>query len=172
MTIISEAPKKTGGYVFLGWSTSSSATSATYASGGSFTTNAATTLYAVYEEATVSSVTLSITSTKWIERTYTFTIYATVTMTDANATPPTVTWTAEDSLISFSSSTSSSGTAITVTAVSKGHSSITASAGGVSSSSLTVRIADMMSIDESVDHFALSASESDWRLFRYRMLGK
>lgn len=37
------------GYNFLGWATSSTATSATYASGGSYTANAAATLYAVWE---------------------------------------------------------------------------------------------------------------------------
>lgn len=37
-------------YVFKGWATSATATSATYAAGGSYTTNAAATLYAVWEE--------------------------------------------------------------------------------------------------------------------------
>ena len=37
-------------YDFLGWSTSNSATTATYASGATFTTNADTTLYAVWEK--------------------------------------------------------------------------------------------------------------------------
>lgn len=36
-------------YTFLGWSTSSSATTATYSAGGSFTQNSNTTLYAVWE---------------------------------------------------------------------------------------------------------------------------
>ena len=36
------------GYSFLGWSTSSSATSASYSAGGNFTSNANTTLYAVW----------------------------------------------------------------------------------------------------------------------------
>lgn len=46
------------GYDFLGWSTDSSATTATYQAGGSFTANAATTLYAVWR---VISYTLSAT---------------------------------------------------------------------------------------------------------------
>lgn len=37
------------GYNFLGWSTSSSATSASYAAGGSYTANASVTLYAVWK---------------------------------------------------------------------------------------------------------------------------
>ena len=41
-------PTRTG-YTFLGWSTSSTATSATYQPGDSFTTNADTTLYAVWK---------------------------------------------------------------------------------------------------------------------------
>lgn len=41
-------PTRTG-YSFLGWSTSSSATSATYAAGGNYTANSAATLYAVWK---------------------------------------------------------------------------------------------------------------------------
>lgn len=40
-------PTRTG-YTFLGWSTSSAATSATWSAGGSYTTNASDTLYAVW----------------------------------------------------------------------------------------------------------------------------
>ncbi len=49
LTLSSTKPTRTG-YTFLGWSTSSSATSATYSAGGSFTSNANTTLYAVWKE--------------------------------------------------------------------------------------------------------------------------
>ena len=48
LTLSSTKPKRTG-YTFLGWSTSSSATSAKYNAGGTFTSNASTTLYAVWE---------------------------------------------------------------------------------------------------------------------------
>ena len=48
LTLSSTKPTRTG-YSFLGWSTSSTATSATYAAGASYTTNAATTLYAVWK---------------------------------------------------------------------------------------------------------------------------
>ena len=41
-------PTRTG-YSFLGWSTSSTATSATYAAGANYTANAAATLYAVWK---------------------------------------------------------------------------------------------------------------------------
>ena len=47
LTLSSTKPTRSG-YTFLGWSTSSSATSATYSSGGTFTSNANTTLYAVW----------------------------------------------------------------------------------------------------------------------------
>ncbi len=47
LTLSSTKPTRTG-YTFLGWSTSSSATSATYASSGSYTSNSAVTLYAVW----------------------------------------------------------------------------------------------------------------------------
>ena len=48
LTLSSTKPTRTG-YTFLGWSTSSSATSASYSAGGTFTTNADTTLYAVWK---------------------------------------------------------------------------------------------------------------------------
>lgn len=57
MTLSSTVPTRSG-YTFLGWSTSSTATSATYSAGGSFTANANTTLYAVWE-ATLPSYTVS-----------------------------------------------------------------------------------------------------------------
>lgn len=44
-------PTRTG-YTFLGWSTSSSATSATYSAGGNYTANSAATLYAVWKAIT------------------------------------------------------------------------------------------------------------------------
>lgn len=48
LTLSSTKPVRTG-YTFLGWSWSSSATSATWSAGGSYTTNASDTLYAVWE---------------------------------------------------------------------------------------------------------------------------
>lgn len=48
LTLSSTKPTRTG-YSFLGWSTSSTATSATYSAGGSYTSNAAATLYAVWK---------------------------------------------------------------------------------------------------------------------------
>ena len=47
LTLSAIIPKREG-YDFLGWSTSSTATSATYSAGGSFTSNASTKLYAVW----------------------------------------------------------------------------------------------------------------------------
>lgn len=48
LTLSSTKPTRTG-YSFQGWSTSSSATSATYSAGGSYTANSAATLYAVWK---------------------------------------------------------------------------------------------------------------------------
>ena len=48
LTLSSTKPKKDG-YTFLGWSTSATATSATYQPGGSYTANANATLYAVWK---------------------------------------------------------------------------------------------------------------------------
>lgn len=48
LTLSSSKPTRTG-YSFLGWSTSSSATSATYAPSGTYSANASATLYAVWK---------------------------------------------------------------------------------------------------------------------------
>lgn len=48
LTLSSTKPTRTG-YSFLGWSTSSTATSATYSAGGKYTANTAATLYAVWK---------------------------------------------------------------------------------------------------------------------------
>lgn len=48
LTLSTTIPTRTG-YTFKGWSTSSSATSATYSAGASYTSNAAVTLYAVWQ---------------------------------------------------------------------------------------------------------------------------
>lgn len=48
LTLSSTKPTRTG-YSFLGWSPSSTATSATYAAGGSYTANSAVTLYAIWK---------------------------------------------------------------------------------------------------------------------------
>lgn len=48
LTLSTTKPTRAG-YSFLGWSTSSTATSATYAAGGSYTANAGVTLYAVWK---------------------------------------------------------------------------------------------------------------------------
>ena len=53
LTLSSVVPTRSG-YEFFGWSTSSTATSATYSAGGSFTRNANTTLYAVWKQTTNS----------------------------------------------------------------------------------------------------------------------
>ncbi len=57
LTLSSTVPTRTN-YTFLGWSTSNSATTPTYAAGGSYTANASATLYAVWELA-IRTLTLS-----------------------------------------------------------------------------------------------------------------
>jgi len=54
LTLSSTSPTKSG-YIFAGWSTSSSATSATYKAGGNYTANASVTLYAVWKTVTTTS---------------------------------------------------------------------------------------------------------------------
>ncbi len=49
LTLTTDKPTRTG-YTFLGWSTSSTATSATYSSGQSYTSNSGKTLYAVWSK--------------------------------------------------------------------------------------------------------------------------
>ncbi len=51
LTLSSTKPTRSG-YIFLGWSTSSTATSATYAAGGPYTANSGATLYAVWAKNT------------------------------------------------------------------------------------------------------------------------
>ena len=51
LTLSTQKPTRDG-YTFLGWATSSSATSAQYQPGGSYTSNASVTLYAVWEKQT------------------------------------------------------------------------------------------------------------------------
>ena len=50
MSVTSSTVPTRSGYKFLGWSTSSTATTATYTAGGSYTANAAATLYAVWQK--------------------------------------------------------------------------------------------------------------------------
>lgn len=90
LTLSSTKPIRTG-YSFLGWSTSASATSATYSAGGSYTANAAATLYAVWKANTYTvkydanggsgapanqtktyGVTLTLSSTKPVRTNYNF----------------------------------------------------------------------------------------------------
>ncbi len=62
LTLSSAIPTRSG-YTFLGWSTSSTATSATYQPGASFTTNANTTLYAVWQANVVAEPKVHVSST-------------------------------------------------------------------------------------------------------------
>ena len=100
LTLSTTKPTRTG-YSFLGWSTSSSATSATYAAGANYTANSAATLYAVWKANTYTvsynanggsgapanqtktyGVTLTLSSTKPTRTNYNFKGWG----TSANAT--------------------------------------------------------------------------------------
>lgn len=62
LTLSSTKPTRTG-YTFLGWAASKTATSAQYQPGGSYTANAAVTLYAVWKEnAPTYATTLTVSS--------------------------------------------------------------------------------------------------------------
>ena len=63
LTLSGTKPTRTN-YSFKGWATSASATSATYAAGGSYTSNAAVTLYAVWELAYTSPIIHSLTAAR------------------------------------------------------------------------------------------------------------
>lgn len=90
LTLSSTKPTRTG-HSFLGWSTSSTATTATYSAGGSYTANSAATLYAVWKANTYTvkynanggtgapgnqtktyGITLTLSSTKPTRTNYTF----------------------------------------------------------------------------------------------------
>ena len=58
LTLSSTKPTRAN-YTFLGWATSSTATTAQYQPGGSYTANAATTLYAVWKSAQATTYTIS-----------------------------------------------------------------------------------------------------------------
>ncbi len=60
LTLSYDEPTRSG-YTFLGWSTSSTATNATYSAGGSFNTDADTTLYAVWQKNHSHSYTETVT---------------------------------------------------------------------------------------------------------------
>ena len=64
LTLSSTKPTRSG-YTFLGWATSSSATSASYQPGGSYTANASVTLYAVWSCNHASTKTVWDTGCKW-----------------------------------------------------------------------------------------------------------
>jgi uncharacterized repeat protein (TIGR02543 family) len=67
LTLSSTKPTRSG-YTFLGWSTSSSATSASYSAGGSYSTNASCTMYAVWSCSHSSTSQHYVTGCDW-ERT-------------------------------------------------------------------------------------------------------
>ena len=117
LTLSSTKPTRTG-YTFLGWSTSSSATSATYSAGGSYTNNASVTLYAVWTPITYTvsynanggsgapssqtktyGVTLTLSSVKPTRTGYTFLGWST------SSTATSATYTAGSSYTSNSSVT-------------------------------------------------------------------
>ena len=63
LTLSSTKPTRAN-YTFKGWATSASATAAAYAAGGSYTANAAVTLYAVWELAYIKPIIHSLTAAR------------------------------------------------------------------------------------------------------------
>lgn len=68
LTLSSTVPTRTG-YSFLGWSTSSTATSATYSAGGTYSANAGAILYAVWRLNTYSLSAFQTNSSVFVNRT-------------------------------------------------------------------------------------------------------
>lgn len=58
LTLRTTTPTRSG-YTFKGWSTSSTATTASYSAGGSYTTNASATMYAVWQKNPAATYTVS-----------------------------------------------------------------------------------------------------------------
>lgn len=86
LTLSSTKPTRSG-YTFKGWSTSSTATSATYQPGGSYTSNAAVTLYAVWQKnATTYSVTYNANGGSGAPGTQTKTENVTLTLSSTKPT--------------------------------------------------------------------------------------
>ena len=127
LTLSSKAPTRSG-YIFKGWSTSNSATSATYSSGGTFTGNSNTTLYAVWQRViAVTSVTLN-KGDQWIANNGS-TVDFNATVSPSDATNKTVSWSSSNSNIATVNNNNG-----TVTAKGAGRVTITATAGGKSAS--------------------------------------
>ena len=125
LTLSSKAPTKNG-YIFDGWATSSTATTAQYQPGGTYTANANATLYAVWKTIEVTGITLNKTTDQWIPNNGS-TLTITATVSPSNATNKTVTWTSSNTSVA----TVSGGI---VTAKGAGVTTITATAGGKSAS--------------------------------------
>ena len=131
LTLSSQKPTRTN-YTFLGWSTSSTATTATYQAGGTYTANSDATLYAVWKLSTipVTSVTLNVTGDQWIpykKNGSNGTLNLTATVSPSNATNKTVTWSSSNTSVA----TVNNGA---VKATGAGKVTITATAGGKSAS--------------------------------------
>ena len=96
LTLSTTVPTRTG-YTFQGWAISASGAVA-YAPGASFNVNADTTLYAVWEKATVSvtDVTLNKVSATLTEGD---TLTLTATVAPSNATNKNVTWSSSDATV-------------------------------------------------------------------------
>lgn len=119
LILSSQAPTRSG-YNFKGWSTSSTATSATYLAGGTYTANDSVILYAVWETATVpvTGVTLNKEGTHWIAKTG-GSLSVTATVSPSSATNKNVTWSSSNTSVA----TVSNGT---ISAVGAGSTTITA----------------------------------------------
>ncbi len=86
LTLSSTKPTRSG-YTFKGWATSSSATSATYSAGGSYTANASATLYAVWSQNAATTYTVSYNANGGSGAPSSQTKYKDVTLTLSSTTP-------------------------------------------------------------------------------------
>ncbi len=130
LTLSSKTPTRTG-FIFKGWGTTKTATSASYQPGGKYKSNSNVTLYAIWQQViNVTSVTLNKTADQWIplkNNNNAGTLSLNATVAPSNATNKTVTWSSSNTSVA----TVSNGT---VTAKRAGLTTITATAGGKTAS--------------------------------------
>jgi len=97
ITLSNTVPSRAG-YVFLGWATSSSATSASYQPGGLYTANAGITLYAVWKKTVIPVTSISISNVP-LEIKVGETCTLGVTVSPSNATNKSVTWSSSNTAV-------------------------------------------------------------------------
>ena len=136
LTLSTTKPTRTG-YTFVGWNTSSTATTAQYQPGGTYSANANATLYAVWKANTVdvTSVSLNATTVTLVKGK---TVTLTATVSPSNATNKTITWSSSNPTIAKVSSTG------VVTAVAPGVTNITISSANGKTAGCRVTVNDSL----------------------------